>query len=68
MAKKKKSIELSDKKIEFTIENLHYKVIRFYPSSMDLDVIINDKNEKSGIQKFPFAHLPKSIKKLIKPN
>ena len=32
MAKKKKSVELSDKKISFEIEKIQYKVIRFFPT------------------------------------
>lgn len=69
MAKKKKSVELSDKKIEFTIERISYKAIRFYPSTMTLDVMVYDENGvKIGMQNIPFAHVPKEIKKLIKPN
>lgn len=69
MAKKKKSIELSDKKIEFKIENVSYKAIRFYPSTMTLDVMVHDEEGvKVGMQNIPFAHVPKEIKKLIKPN
>lgn len=69
MAKKKKSIELSDKKIEFKIEKISYKVIRFYPATMTLDVMVHDEDGvKVGMQNIPFAHVPKEIKKLIKPN
>lgn len=67
--KKKKSIELSDKKIKFTIEKISYKVIRYYPTAMSLDVMVTDENgEKLGMQNIPFAHVPKDIKKLVKPN
>lgn len=69
MAKKKKSIELSTKNITFILEKRSYKVIRFYPSKMTLDVMVIDPNgKKLGMQELPFAHLPKEIKKLIKPN
>lgn len=69
MAKKKKSVELSDKKIEFKIEKISYKAIRFYPSTMTLDVMVHDEEGvKVGMQNIPFAHVPKEIKKLIKPN
>ncbi len=67
--KKKKSIELSDKKINFTLEKVSYKVIRYYPTAMSIDVMVRDENgEKQGMQNIPFAHVPKEIKKLIKPN
>ncbi|MCD6432791.1 MAG: hypothetical protein J7L21_02010 [Sulfurimonas sp.] len=69
MAKKKKSVELSDKKINFIIEKISYKAIRYYPTAMSLDVMVTDENGvKLGMQNIPFAHLPKDIKKIIKPN
>lgn len=69
MAKKKKSIELSDKKINFKIEKISYKAIRFYPSAMTIDVMVIDEDgEKKGMQNIPYAHIPKEIKKIIKPN
>ena len=67
--KKKKSIELSAKKISFYMEKTLYKVIRYYPTSMTLDVMVFDeKNVKLGMQNIPFAHITKEAKKLIKPN
>ena len=45
MAKKKKSIELSDKKITFNIEKRYFKAIRYYPTSMHLDVMEFDENK-----------------------
>jgi len=69
MAKKKKSIELSDKKISFTREGTTYKVIRFYPTAMSLDVmVIEEGSTKSSMQNIPYAHATKDVKKLIKPN
>ena len=69
MAKKKKSIELSNQKISFFIEKVSYKAIRFYPSAMTLDVMVTDEDgAKKGMQNIPFAHIPKEIKKIIKPN
>lgn len=68
MAIKKKSVELMDQKISYTIAPLFYKVLRFYPETMTVDVIIEENGVKKGMQKLPFAHLPKEIKKLIKPN
>ncbi len=69
MAKKKKSIELSDRKITFTVERVSYKIIRYYPTAMSLDVMVTDENGvKGGMKNIPFAHIPKEIKKLVKPN
>ncbi|WP_324171481.1 hypothetical protein [Sulfurimonas sp.] len=69
MAKKKKSIELSSKKISFIVEKVSYKVIRYYPTAMTLDVMVTDADgNKKGMQNIAFAHIPKEIKKLVKPN
>ncbi len=67
--KKKKSIELSDKKINFIVEKISYKAIRYYPTAMSLDVMATDENgNKLGMQNLAFAHIPKEIKKIVKPN
>lgn len=69
MAKKKaKSIELSSKNISFEREDTLYKVIRFYPSKMSVDVIVFENGVKQGVREMPFAHLTREIKKIIKPN
>ncbi|MFA5235162.1 MAG: hypothetical protein WC390_12255 [Sulfurimonas sp.] len=68
MAKDKKSIELSDKKISFTLERVLYNVIRFFPTKMTVDVMVFEDGVKEGVKTIPFAHLPKEIKKIIKPN
>jgi len=67
MAKKKKTVELSNKNITYQIDKQNYKVIRFMPSTMCVDVLVtNDGVLKEGLQNIPFAHLPKSIKKIVK--
>ncbi len=68
MAKNKKSIELSDKKISFISERVSYNIIRFFPSKMTVDVMVFEDGIKEGVKTIPFAHLPKEIKKIIKPN
>jgi hypothetical protein len=35
---------------------------------MTLDVMVFENGAKEGIKTLPFAHLPKEIKKLVKPN
>ena len=67
--KQKKSIELTDKKIKFNIEKRFFKVIRYYPTAMNLDVMEFDENgEKVGLINLAFAHIPKDVKKQVKPN
>ncbi len=68
MAKKKKSVELSEQKITFDIQKTSYKLIRFYSDKMSVDAMVYEDGVKTGMQNIPFAHLPKEIKKLIKPN
>jgi hypothetical protein len=68
MAKNKKSIELMNSKISFTLERTLYNVIRFFPTKMTVDVMIFEDGVKEGVKTIPFAHLPKEIKKIIKPN
>ena len=67
MAKKKKSIDFSDQEIFFELEQERYKVMRFHPSSMTVDATRYVNGKKSGQINLPFAHLPKSIKQIIKP-
>ena len=51
------------------VEKLSYKAIRYDPTAMSLDVMSFDENGvKTGMKNIPFAHLPKEVKKLIKPN
>jgi len=64
----KKSVELSEQKITFEIEKISYRVIRFFSTKLTLDVMVYENGEKQGQQNIPFAHLPKSAKKLIKAN
>jgi len=67
MAKKQENQDLRQKNIRFQIQNEEYQAIRFYPSKMTLDILsLNTKGE--GIKNIPFAHIPKEIKKIIKPN
>jgi hypothetical protein len=68
MAKKKKSIELSDRNLTCNVNEINYKLIRFYPSAMSVDVKEIGTDAKKGMQNIPFAHLPKETKKLIKNN
>lgn len=67
MAKKKENIDLRAKNITFLVQNEEYQAVRFYHSEMTLDIIsLSDAHQ--GIRNIPFAHIPKEIKKIIKPN
>jgi len=68
MAKKKKICDLTSKNIEYIQNNAQYRILRFNPEYMTLHVIKYEDNEKREIVDMPFAHLPKAIKKIIKPN
>ena len=68
MAKKKKICDLSKKNIEYVQDNINYKISHFNPEYMTVHVIKFEGNEKQEIVDMPFAHLPKAIKKIIKPN
>ncbi len=68
MAKKKKIVDLNRENIQYTQENITYKVLHFNPEYMTVHVIKFENDEKKEIVDMPFAHLPKAIKKIIKPN
>lgn len=67
MAKDKRSIDLLDNNISFMQDRSSYKVLRFYPLKMTVDVMAFEDEIKIGIKTLPFAHLPREIKKIIKP-
>ncbi len=68
MAKnKKKVLNFSEQNISYTEKERHIKIISFNPNSMEVDVSIAVEGENKKVTKLPFAHLPKEIKKLLKP-
>lgn len=68
MAKEKKSVDLRAMNISFVVQKSSYKAVRFYPTKMTVDVIVFEDGIKDCVKTIPFAHLPKEIKKIIKPN
>ena len=68
MAKKKKSIELTHKKLSFTDKGITYKLVRFRPENMTVDVIRFEGEKKVDTLNIPFAHLPRELKKIVKPS
>jgi len=68
MAKnKKKVINLSEQNIFFVEKERHIKIISFNPNSMEVEVSITVEGEKKKVMKLPLGHLPKEIKKLVRP-
>lgn len=68
MANYKQNIDLSNQNITYTENTKQHKLLKFLPKKMTVDVLITDKNANNEIKNLPFAHLPKKIKKIIKPN
>lgn len=68
MAKRKKSVELSEQNLTCKVNEIEYKIIRYYPSAMSVDVKAMGENAAKGLQNIPFAHLSKEMKKRVKPN
>jgi hypothetical protein len=64
---KKKTINLSDQNITFTEKERHFKVISLNLNSMEVEVTITEEGEKKKVTKMPLGHLPKEIKKLVRP-
>jgi len=64
--KKKQCVNLSAKNIIFEQDDLTKKVILFNPNKMTVDLSVREDGKNSLIETFPFAHLPKAIKKLVK--
>jgi hypothetical protein len=69
MAKKRKAvIDLSAKGVSFPLDDREAKLVSFNQNSMTLVIDIYENGVKTGSDRdFPFAHLPKSVKKLLKP-
>ena len=67
MAKKKKVINLSEQNISYTEDERDIRLISFNPNTMEVDVSISVEGEAKRVMKLPFAHLPKEIKKIVKP-
>jgi len=68
MAKEKKGSDLSQSDLYFTVQKSNYKVSRFYPQTMLVDVDVFENGIKIEQKRVPFAQLPREIKKRIKPN
>lgn len=67
MAKKKRVINLSEQNISYIEDEREIRIISFNPNTMEVDVSIKVEGEKKHVMKLPFAHLPKEIKRLVRP-
>jgi hypothetical protein len=60
-------IQLRPRKISYVEGNRTITLISMKRESMDLEVEIKEGDEIKIVSDFPFAHLPKKIKKEINP-
>ena len=69
MGKKKKAvIDLSDADIVFVLQDREARVISFDPNTMTVTLNLYEQASHCKQERdFPFAHLPKPVKKLVRP-
>lgn len=68
MAKKRKAVvEIKDVSYN-TEDGALVKVIKFNPEKMSVDINIHVEGKKVESKTIAFAHLPKSVKKIVKGN
>ena len=68
MAKKKEIIDFMNKDITYTLEGIKYKVLSLNKANMYVELSCFEKEKFIQNKTLPFAHLPKAIKSLVKPN
>jgi len=64
---KKPIIDLKHKNITYEDKNQTIKLLSFKKSNMTIDIAIYENGEHLKNSSIVFAHLPKSIKSIIKP-
>jgi len=64
---KRKTLNLAEKNIHYTEHEKHIKIISLNLNTMYVEVIISVEGEKKKVSKLPLGHLPKEIKKLVRP-
>lgn len=64
MAKKKPIVSFSDAEIIFELERKTYRLIHLNPNSMEILIADTQSQQEHTL---PFAHLPKAVKKKIRP-
>jgi hypothetical protein len=64
----KSVISLSEKNLSFFIDNgIIAKLVNFNPKDMNVEVNIFEDGKNVIKRKYPFAHLPKNLKKILNP-
>jgi hypothetical protein len=66
--KKQKIINLAPLKLEFVEGATLFKLHSFNTQTMTIEVSRFENGEKRDTTTLPFAHLPKKLKKIVKPN
>ena len=64
---KKKTLNLSDQNIHYMDQKKHIKVMNLNLNTMRVEIVISIEGENKKIEKIPLGHLPKEIKKLVRP-
>ena len=64
MAKKRAVETYTDDEIVFALDRKPCRLLRLNPNSMEVTVLMLDEHREFTL---PFAHLPKNIKKRIRP-
>jgi hypothetical protein len=69
MAKKKKPVvDLTSQELSFPLDDLTAKLISFDPNTMTVRIDFYGEGVRvKSDNSFPFAHLPKPLKKVVKP-
>jgi 16S rRNA U516 pseudouridylate synthase RsuA-like enzyme len=68
MARKKLTLNLSTQNITFSQNEQHFQVLSLNLNSMSVELIETiGEGKKKKVRKMSFGHLPKEIKKLIRP-
>jgi hypothetical protein len=67
MAKKKATIDIRAKNLRFSVKERSFHLIRYMPSSMNVEADIYENGKKTATQTLPFAQIPKELKKLLNP-
>ncbi len=68
MAKKQELINFKNKNITFEENSITYQVLNLRKPKMIVELASFSKNSFIKNKIIPFAHLPKNIKILVKPN
>ncbi|MDP3465648.1 MAG: hypothetical protein Q8R86_07760 [Sulfuricurvum sp.] len=65
--KKRAFMNLQGRRLSYMEDDKLYTLVNFDRSEMTLEVIIKDGDVETTDPKYPFAHLPKNMKKELNP-